>query len=111
MTETEQRVRRRARNRCEYCKLPQSASRLRHQFDHIISRQHGGGDELSNLALSCVHCNLHKGPNLAGLDPVTLESPVFSTLATDRWSEHFAWQAANVHRPHPHRPDHGPGWR
>ena len=39
----------RARHRCEYCQLPQSASRLRHQIDHIIARQHGGGDALSNL--------------------------------------------------------------
>ena len=73
MTEVEKRIRRRAHHRCEYCKLPQFASRLRHQLDHVISRQHGGGEELSNLALCCVHCNLHKGPNLAGLDPVTHE--------------------------------------
>jgi hypothetical protein len=36
MTEVEKRIRRRARHRGEYCKLPQFASRLRHQPDHII---------------------------------------------------------------------------
>jgi 5-methylcytosine-specific restriction endonuclease McrA len=49
------RVRRRARYRCEYCQLPQSASRARHQVDHIIADQHEGGDEPSNLALACLH--------------------------------------------------------
>lgn len=96
MTEVEKRIRRRARHRCEYCKLPQFASRLRHQLDHIISRQHGGGEELSNLALCCVHCNLHKGPNLAGLDPVTHEVTRLFHPRRDRWREHFAWQAANL---------------
>ena len=45
MTEAEKHVRQ-ARHRCEYCQLPQSASRLRHQIDHIIARQHGGSDAL-----------------------------------------------------------------
>jgi 5-methylcytosine-specific restriction endonuclease McrA len=72
MTEDlKRRVRRRARHRCEYCQLPQSASQARPQVEHIIADQHEGGDEPSNLALACIHCNLHKGPNIAGLDPVT----------------------------------------
>ena len=56
------RVRRRARYRCEYCQLPQSAVQFRHQVDHIIAEQHEGGDEPSNLALACTHCNLPQGP-------------------------------------------------
>jgi hypothetical protein len=31
----------------------------------------GGSDDPDNLALACHHCNLHKGPNLAGVDPRT----------------------------------------
>jgi len=27
-------------------------------FMRVYARQHGGGDELSNLALCCVHCNI-----------------------------------------------------
>ncbi|MGO9471445.1 MAG: HNH endonuclease [Isosphaeraceae bacterium] len=96
MTQGEARVRRRARHRCEYCKLPQSASRLRHQLDHIISRQHGGGDEPSSLALCCVHCNLHKGPNLAGFDPVIRGVTRLFHPRTDRWREHFAWGGAVI---------------
>ena len=88
------RVRRRARYRCEYCRLPQSASPFRHQVDHIIADQHEGGDEPSNLALACVHCNLRKGPNIAGRDPVTGELIRLYDPRRDRWREHFAWQGA-----------------
>lgn len=89
-----QRVRRRARYRCEYCQLPQSPSDARHQIEHIIADQHKGGDEPSNLALACIHCNLHKGPNIAGLDPVTRELTRLYDPRRDRWREHFAWQGA-----------------
>ena len=88
------RVRRRARYRCEYCRFPQSAARFRHQVDHIIADQHKGGDEPSNLALACIHCNLHKGPNIASLDPVTRELTRLYDPRRDRWREHFAWQGA-----------------
>ena len=88
------RVRRRARYRCEYCRLPQSAGRFRHQVDHIIADQHEGGDEPSNLALACAHCNRHKGPNLSGLEPATRELTRLYNPRQDRWREHFAWQGA-----------------
>lgn len=41
--------------------------------DHIVARQHGGPTVLENLALACLHCNRHKGPNIAGTDPSTGE--------------------------------------
>ena len=88
------RVRRRARYRCEYCQLPQSAVPIRHQIDHIVAEQHEGGDEPSNLALACAHCNRHKGPNLSGLDPATRELTRLYNPRQDRWREHFAWQGA-----------------
>jgi len=63
-------VRTRASDRCEYCRIPQAATPfLRLQLEHIIARQHGGLSAESNLAWSCRHCNLHKGPNLTGIDP------------------------------------------
>jgi len=51
--------------------FPRHFTRPPFEIDHIIARQHGGGTLLSNLALSCLHCNAHKGPNIAGLDPLT----------------------------------------
>ena len=61
------RVRHRAGNRCEYCRLHQDHEPyFRFQIEHVIARQHGGRDVASNLALSCYHCNLHKGPSGSG---------------------------------------------
>ena len=63
-------VRRRAGDVCEYCRLPQTASRFVHfHVEHIVARQHGGPTESDKLALACGFCNFHKGPNIASLDP------------------------------------------
>ncbi len=64
---------RRAQNRCEYCRLPAAVYPLPFHVDHIIARQHGGETALDNLALACLHCNRHKGPNIAGRDAETGE--------------------------------------
>ena len=59
----------RAGGRCEYCLMPQSASAFAHEPDHIIPVQHGGKTEIGNLALACLRCNRHKGPNVGSFDP------------------------------------------
>lgn len=86
-----QRVRSRAGDCCEYCRSHQDdAPYFRFQIEHIIPKQHGGSDDDSNLALACPHCNQHKGPNLAGLDPHTGSlTPLFHPRL-QRWDEHFA---------------------
>ena len=61
----------RAGDRCEYCCLPARAYPLPFHVDHIVARKHGGQTVLENLALACLHCNRHKGPNIAGNDPNT----------------------------------------
>lgn len=95
MTPTlERRVRRRARGRCEYCRFPRFASEFTFPIDHIIARQHGGATEADNLVQSCPHCNAHKGPNIAGLDPRTRELTRLYHPRLDRWREHFAWMGA-----------------
>ena len=45
-------VRTRAAYLYEYCRLSQEFSELRFHIEHIISRQHGGGDNADNLALA-----------------------------------------------------------
>ena len=75
-----QAVRERAHDRCEYCHLPASVYPLPFHVDHIVARQHGGQNVLENLALACLHCNRHKGPNIAGVDPVTKKLTGSSTL-------------------------------
>jgi 5-methylcytosine-specific restriction endonuclease McrA len=64
-------VRLRAVGRCEYCHLPQSAFRRPFHIEHIVAKQHGGQTLLDNLALACWNCNLKKGLNLSGIDPMT----------------------------------------
>jgi len=83
-------VRKRAGNRCEYCLMRQEDEPFfRMQIEHIIARQHGGGDEASNLALSCHHCNLHKGPNLSAIDPSTSQVVLLFNPRGQSWAEHF----------------------
>ncbi len=80
-------VRDRAGRRCEYCRTRQADEPfISYQIEHVIAEQHGGGDEESNLALACSHCNLHKGPNLAGIEP--LFHP-----RRQAWEDHFEYQA------------------
>ncbi len=92
-----ERVRTRAGQRCEYCRLHQRhAPFVSFHIEHIVPRQHGGSDDPSNLALACHRCNLHKGPNLTGIDP---ESGQIVRLFNPRdaaWEAHFALQDAHV---------------
>jgi HNH endonuclease len=90
------RIRHRAQNACEYCRLPQRASILPHQIDHIIAQQHMGSDEESNLCLSCLRCNLKKGPNIASIDPEDRSMYRVVPLFHPRqqlWQEHFHLRA------------------
>ncbi len=91
-----QEVWRRARGRCEYCRLPASVYPLPFHVDHIIARQHGGATVIENLALACLHCNRHKGPNIAGKDSVSGELVRLFHPRQDRWSEHFQWNGAEL---------------
>ena len=44
-------VRERAGNVCEYCRLPQAATKyVRFHVEHIIAQQHNGPTESHNLA-------------------------------------------------------------
>jgi hypothetical protein len=100
MTEAlRQQVRERAGHRCEYCRLREAHSpQARFHIEHVTAKQHRGKDEPSNLCLACNRCNLHKGPNLAGIDPdgdgVALV-PLFNPRR-DRWMEHFRYEGAAI---------------
>lgn len=86
----------RANRRCEYCQLPADDHPGPFQIDHIIAEKHGGETAAENLALSCWHCNVHKGPNIAGLDPETRAlTPLFHPRR-DRWNEHFTWDGPRL---------------
>jgi hypothetical protein len=85
-------VRRRASDACEYCRMPQAFyPTVAFPIDHIIARQHGGRTRLGNLALSCLHDNSHKGPNIAGLDPLTGKLTKLFNPRRHKWERHFRW--------------------
>jgi len=90
-------VRRRAAHRCEYCLLPQVAAPfLTFHIEHIRARQHGGDDDLSNLALACPDCNAHKGPNLTSIDPETGVVVALFNPRQDVWSDHFSLEGPMI---------------
>jgi hypothetical protein len=89
-------VRQRAGGRCEYCRLPSSVYPLPFHVDHIVARQHGGETIGDNLALACLHCNRHKGPNIAGRDEVTGEIVRLFDPRHDRWTDHFRWEGSEL---------------
>jgi hypothetical protein len=85
-------VRQRAGDACEYCRMSQAYySTIAFPIDHIIARQHGGTTVLHNLALSCLHCNSHKGPNIAGVDPRSRKLTRLFNPRRHKWNRHFLW--------------------
>ena len=90
-------VRERAGHACEYCRVPQVGYPAdTFHIDHVVARQHRGLTRLKNLALSCLHCNSHKGPNVASYDPVAGKlTPLFNPRR-HRWPRHFRWIGARI---------------
>jgi hypothetical protein len=91
------RVRDRAGDGCEYCGTRQADEPfVGYQIEHIIAIQHGGSDDEEKLALACSHCNLHKGPNLAGIDPDTGALEALFHPRRQIWAEHFKFQSVQI---------------
>lgn len=91
---TEDLIHERAHECCEYCGMLQEFDDLPFQFDHIIAKVHGGSDDSDNLALACVPCNLHKGTNLSGIDPLTRKVVRLFDPRRQKWDRHFRWNGA-----------------
>lgn len=86
----------RADNCCEYCLLSQHSTFQVHHIDHIIARQHGGRDDVSNLAFCCMICNLNKGPNIATFDPGTENLTLLFNPRKQTWSEYFRLERGSI---------------
>lgn len=88
---TRREVRRRASNRCEYCRLRQELAPFPvFHIEHIVAKKHGGSNDPANLCLACGRCNLHKSSNLTGIDPDSGSLTRLYDPRTDAWVEHFA---------------------
>jgi 5-methylcytosine-specific restriction endonuclease McrA len=94
---TRQLVRRRAADRCEYCRLPQGPARLvTFHVEHVTPKQHGGTDQVNNLAWACPHCNRFKGPNLTAVDPDTNHVVLLYNPRTESWDDHFELSGVQI---------------
>jgi len=85
----QRRVRERAGNRCEYCRLSQALQHATFHVDHIWPRSESGATTLDNLALACVSCSLRKGARTTAPDPETGELVRLFNPRVDSWFEHF----------------------
>ena len=72
--------------------MPQRYDELPFEIDHIIAEQHGGKTVAGDLALACFADNHHKGPNLAGIDPMTRKRTWLFNPRRNRWARHFRWE-------------------
>ncbi len=90
-------VQQRAGNACEYCQLAQDDEPFASfHVEHIIARQHHGESTRENLCWACVSCNLHKGPNIAGIDPQFGQLVPLFHPRQQVWEEHFRRIDANI---------------
>ena len=81
----------RARDRCEYCGLPQEAEVMDLTVDHVVPRADEGATELSNLALACLACNARKWKFTVSPDSQTGRSVPLFNPRRQRWQDHFRW--------------------
>lgn len=92
----EELVWRRARSRCEYCQTPQGGDLVPFEIDHIIAVKHRGPTIAGNLALACFACNNYKGPNIAGIDPVSSAIVRLFHPRRHSWHRHFRWEGPRL---------------
>jgi len=86
----------RAKGRCEYCQMPQTADDATFEIDHIIAKKHGGRTVARNLALACYYCNSFKGPNIGGLDPWTRRLAQLFHPRRHHWKRCFRWHGPTL---------------
>lgn len=84
-------LRRKAKNRCGYCLLPQSLNPTLLEIEHLTPTAKGGTDEEENLWLACRLCNGYKGTQTEVFDSKTNQTIPLYNPRTQNWNEHFKW--------------------
>src|SRR6185436_12255936 len=93
-TSLQRRVRLRAGDRCEYCRLAQAGQEATFHIDHVVPRAASGATVLENLALACVSCSLRKGARTTAIDSTTGEATQLFHPRVHPWSDHFSASAS-----------------
>jgi hypothetical protein len=83
-------------DRCAYCLTTEENCGVRMHIDHIIPEAADGLTAPDNLCLACFSCNVHKGAQQSGVDPLTGDSvPLFHPVR-QWWHDHFAWDESQT---------------
>lgn len=88
------RVAAQAGQRCGYCRTDSLLVGTIFEIDHIVPESFGGKTEEENLWLACPTCNGNKSNRIAAVDPGTGETVRLFDPRSQRWTEHFTWNAA-----------------
>ena len=84
-------VRAQAENRCGYCGARQEYVPWALEVEHIVPKSKGGADDEGNLWLACHACNLFKGAQTHGRDPLTGRRVRLFNPRRQQWKRHFQW--------------------
>jgi len=66
------------------------------ELDHIVPKSKGGTDGEENLWLACHSCNLFKGDQTHGRDPLTGRRVRLFNPRRQQWKRHFRWSDDGV---------------
>lgn len=86
----QRRVRLRAGERCEYCRIAQASQEATFHVDHVVPRVASGATSFENLALACVSCSLRKGARTTAIDPTTGDATQLFHPRIHAWTDHFS---------------------
>lgn len=92
----QRRVRLRANERCEYCRIAQVSQEATFHVDHVLPRAAGGVTSFENLALACVSCSLRKGARTTAIDPDMGNATQLFHPRLHTWSDHFVADASGA---------------
>jgi hypothetical protein len=90
----QRRVRLRAVDRCEYCRISQTSQEATFHVDHVRPRAAGGATSFENLALACVSCSLRKAARTTAIDPTSGDATQRFHPRVQAWTEHFSADAS-----------------
>ena len=85
----QRRVRLRAIERCEYCRIAQVGQEATFHVDHVMPQAAGGVTSLEKLALACVSCLLREGARTTAVDPATGDAAQLFHPRLHAWRDHF----------------------